>query len=459
MLASIRRLQRVDPRWIGRAALIVLAAATGTAPVATKTPVLPAVKVYDADPHHLWNRLHAALFVRIARDGREYGADRVDPLLWIGSKYLLDGPRHEHALAALREFVDTHGERLMADPLKRAVMQRDLWAVFDWLSGEHANFAPPPLGPDVVRTAVSRLRAPLATAIARLALTRAEIGALPDNYAAAVRAGTFPHDILADKGGWVLVGRPDGPVAAHHVRDAGPGKNSVFLVAIRLPDGRAATLRFIERLRSFPGALWVGSGYPNPDLPQFPAGTRVALVRRALLVDTAGEIVPTRLTEQVQLRTYREVRPMTAQEFEDAHRVDESMFARAGQDFEEFSLSRADLLAHRGGGLLPLSRTRPFFLTFSSQGIDEFELRSARTGDGERDRPTGVIDARRLCRDCHAAPGVYSFNAYFPFRLMSPGDARAARLSETSLAAAEQTAVEWKEQQVDWRTLQGMLGR
>src|SRR5437762_14328720 len=107
---------------------------------------LPTVRIYDNNPAHLWNRLHASLFVRVGPDGREYGADRVDPLLWIESKYLLTGPTHDTVVRLLREFVDTHGEKLIEDPLKRALLQRDLWMVFDWLqsdSGDDADMQEP----------------------------------------------------------------------------------------------------------------------------------------------------------------------------------------------------------------------------------------------------------------------------------------------------------------------------
>jgi hypothetical protein len=39
-------------------------------------------RIYDRDPDHPWNRLHAALFVRIGPDGKAYGHDRLEPLLW-----------------------------------------------------------------------------------------------------------------------------------------------------------------------------------------------------------------------------------------------------------------------------------------------------------------------------------------------------------------------------------------
>jgi hypothetical protein len=415
----------------------------------------PRVRLYHDNPEHLWNRLHASLFVRVAADGREYGTDRGDPLLWIGSKYLLQGASHDQTVRLLKEFVDTHGEKLIGDPLKRAILQRDLWMVFDWLEGVHTNFVEPFLSPEVVEQGAAELRGMLATVIARLALRPEQIRTLSDNYSAAALTAAVPPDMFVSGGPWVLVGRPDGPVAAQHVRDAGSGKNSVFLVLMRLPGGRAVTLKYVERLQTFNGPMWVGTGYPNPDLPQFPVGTQVALVRRALVIDAAGHLAPTKLTEQVQLRVYREIRRMTAQEFDDAHRIDENMFARAGQDFDEFTLSRQALFAGRSGGLVPLSASDRFFLTFSAQGVDEFEI------GGEVRRQVGLEPARatRLCKDCHGAPGVYSFNSYLPFRLVGPSITRAARLSEISLADAERTAVAWKEQRADWRVLKPLLRR
>src|SRR5215208_4104368 len=88
--------------------------------------------VYDADAGHLWNRLYRRLYLRTARDGKEYGRDELDPLLWITTGHLLGGESQAQASACLAEFSETRGERLVADPLKRAMLQRDLWAVFDW---------------------------------------------------------------------------------------------------------------------------------------------------------------------------------------------------------------------------------------------------------------------------------------------------------------------------------------
>ena len=90
-------------------------------------------RLYDRNPDHVWNRLYRSFYGRAAADGREYGYDELDPLLWDNTKYHLSGESHDRALRVLDEFLQTHAERLIPDPLKRAILQRDLWAVFDWL--------------------------------------------------------------------------------------------------------------------------------------------------------------------------------------------------------------------------------------------------------------------------------------------------------------------------------------
>ena len=61
--------------------------------------------IYDYNPKHLWNRLHETLFVRTAADGKRLGIDRLDPLIWPGTKYLLVAPSHRQALVVLDEFL------------------------------------------------------------------------------------------------------------------------------------------------------------------------------------------------------------------------------------------------------------------------------------------------------------------------------------------------------------------
>src|SRR5579859_4859305 len=148
-------------------AVVFSLAPSGPAQSPKETPSV--LTLYHANPEHLWNRLRAALFVRAGPDGHGYGQDGLEPLLWEGSKHLLEGQSHKQAVAVLEEFVKNHGEKLVKDPLKRAVLQRDLWLIFNWVeSKHHVGFGGPPL--EVVRAAQDRLRPPLVAAIKRLAL-------------------------------------------------------------------------------------------------------------------------------------------------------------------------------------------------------------------------------------------------------------------------------------------------
>ena len=91
-----------------------------------------AVAIYDSNRDHLWNRLHATFFVRDDLPETRQLADVLDPPLWWDTTYLLSKPSHRKALGILDEFLRTHGEGLIHYPIRRAILQRDLWAVFDW---------------------------------------------------------------------------------------------------------------------------------------------------------------------------------------------------------------------------------------------------------------------------------------------------------------------------------------
>jgi hypothetical protein len=454
--------------------------------------------MYDADPNHLWNRLHEALFVRVGPDGGTYGQDRLEPLLWIGSKHLLEGKSHQRAVAILDEFLKNKGEQLIEDPLKRAVLQRDLWLVFNWLVDYHSHFHDPELKPDEVQSAQDRLRPRLAAVIARLALSRKQIKQLPDNYARAVASPAYarrfdpkrpdtpylPADLFDLRGPWVCVGRPDGPVAPQHQTDTGTNMftNSAFLLFIRLPDGRDATLNFLKRLRKFDQPLRVeakeprlGMQYvPNPKLPQFPVGTQVALVRRALLIAAPNRLTASALTESVQLRIYREVAPMTEPNVRAA--IDSSGSGRitdprllTWQAFHEFQLSRSQLFANRAGGLRAVgSDERDFKLPFFLQINDEFEDPDYRAAGATRPAAGSFLESQRVvkqdCFLCHSLPGTASFNSYFNFRgnasLVNRSDvSRPFSLSEMPVSEVNAATLKWKEGRPNWTELRKLLAR
>ncbi len=398
-------------------------------------------RVYDADPAHLWNRLYAALYERTARDGRVFGRDEVDPLLWDETDHLLVGPSHDRAIALLDEFLAKHGERLVADPLERALLQRDLWAVFDW-TARRATFRP-----DAGRA----LQIRLAVAIRRLALSKTAIERLPDTYAAAVASGAFardfdpdrpdtpflPPDLFRPDGPWVFVTSNANPTTTP--QHAFHFSRSAFLVFVRLPDGRAATLDYLKRVANFPDPRLPdrdrpGSLKPNGALPQFPVGTQLALVRRMMLVDEAGNPVPTSVVESVQIRVHRAIADHLFGGFDTDS--PEQVLALANV---ELGLSRERLFAARAGGLRPVGPDELAFASLGGHGVDAFERR-----EGEPERFMGRT--LRGCANCHLEPGVHA--------VLSRGDS--ALVSGYALDGEAERAVVAKRNRYDWGLLQGL---
>jgi len=354
------------------------------------------VRVFDPNPNHIWNRTYACLFVRRTSDGTEYGADALDPLLWNKTQHLLNGDSHRRALACLDVFLRSHAESAEQNPLKRAIFQRDLWALFDWAAAGQTL-------PHQRR----QLEARLADAIRRLAITSEQVRTLPDTYAAAVAAHQFapaydPQDsrqpfllpeLFRSDGPWAcLSAYSDEPTAVVHFTG-----RSRFLVLMRLPGGRDAALAYIQKLRSSSESPLLNGGSPitrlNLALPQFPVGTVVALVRQMIVIDNQGKLTPTALTESVQLRVYHAVTPGT----EDMNYINGP--SSHDQDFFEFRMRRPELFARRSGGLVAVGPRDTEFATFSTHGEDAFES-------------TTPLDQQEItlesCRGCHSDSGIHS---------------------------------------------------
>ena len=388
--------RHVGPQGLAMFDALVLAAGLYCASLpAVPQHRLPAA-IFDSDPNHIWNRTHSCLFVRQSADGTDYGADALDPLLWPSTQYLLTGDSHRRALACLDEFLRSHAEQIVQDPLKRAIFQHDLWAVFDWASAG-----------DDLREQRRELETRLAEAMRRVAITPEQAHALPDTYAAAIAARQFataydprnpeqpflPPELFRSDGPWVcLSAYSKEPTAIVHFSG-----RSRFLVFMRLPEGRDATLAYIRKLRSSadPPLLRNESGteFLNLKLPQFPVGTQVALVRQSIIIDNRGDLVPTPLTESVQLRFYHAITPgspyMNYINGPSSH----------DQDFFEFRMSRAELFGNANGGSVAVHPADKEYATFMTHGMDDFESPAPLEGQG------GIL---KRCRGCHSDSGIHS---------------------------------------------------
>jgi len=398
----------------------------GASPTAASLPTVSVEvrwDVYHPDPAHIWNRLFRQFYGRTTEDGTEYGWDSLDPLLWYETTYLLEGPSHQQAIQLLDEFLSTDGEALLTDPLKRAMFQRDLWAVFDWLAWRTHN--------DLDQRRA--LQARLAQVIQRLALTTTEIQSLPDNYAVAVNSGAFPANFQSDNlgnaflppnlfrpdGEWVNLGREGGPIAMTHTAELPFFGRSVFLVFIRVPGGREETLGFLNQLK-------------QQQALAIPAGTEVALERRMLLINEKGNLTLSPLVESVQIRHFS---------------------SNTVQIPFEFALRRDWLFAGVAGGLRPLAVSDKDFPLFRSHGIDWFEAEMEGAGDGR-----AVMLSS--CASCHedrgmGITGVRSILSYSRERFPLPDNERLT-LIETTPELEAQAVIAWKLKQDSWHALRAL---
>ncbi len=336
---------------------------------------------YSHDPDHSWNRLHQALFVREAGGRRVH---TTDPLLYRGGTFLLEGESHRKALAALDRFL---GDRATDAPLKRLFLQHDLWAAFDyaaWYPDEWVHKSK-------YEPAAVALRNRLAQAVGRLALDDRALAALPDNYALALESKQYPTahdpkhpdrpflpaDLLDLAGPWVRFHETTSkPMTQRHFD--GAGGRAAHVVFLRLPDGRAATERYLKELK-------------RDAVTQFPPGTMVAMVRRALTVDAAAKVRVTPVTELVQIRVYRRIPADPGANLKGDF---------GEQDVYEFVLDREKLFAGQHG-LRAVGPDDPAEPSFERDvGADPFE----RTR-----RPLAPETTQlKTCIQCHQAPGVRS---------------------------------------------------
>jgi hypothetical protein len=410
--------------------------------------------VYDSDPNHLWNRLNETLFARSASasnapSAQDYGLDEPDILYWNLTKHLLTEPSHRQALAVLDEFINTHGEKLISAPLKRALLQRDLWELFDW-SSPAWNYV----------NERKELQRRLAVVIRRLALTTNEIASLPDNYAQAEKnlLPDLPQGLFETNGDWVNLS-PDqyeygnDEIAPAH--DHSSGGCSPFLVFMRTPNGRPATTNYLYQLDTF-DRVWTyetnrfgDSPYfheflnYSPDLPQFPAGTEFALVRRMCVIDTGGNIVPTPIIISIQKRQYRAIaRPTFVME------SNRPVYTYP-MSFFEFRMQRT-----HNASLRAVTSDEKDFVQFDSGGHDPFEENFFGAQNESFDPATAQRKVLKDCTGCHQSAGIYSVNSYV--HLFSPHYTDPPKFFSANPDTSIKAAINWKQKQFSWGLLQGL---
>src|SRR5204863_7543 len=84
------------------------------------------------DPHHPWNDLHRALFTWHPLTAGQNDEVEPDPRFWPLPKEPWDKWTVSNELSGR---IDQFDAKLIQDPLKRAILQHDLWMFLDGLEG------------------------------------------------------------------------------------------------------------------------------------------------------------------------------------------------------------------------------------------------------------------------------------------------------------------------------------
>ena len=400
--------------------LPLLVAACGT--VSTQEPVQ---LVYSDDINDPWNRLFSIMFTRsvVHRKTSEF-ADagpfqrlgendfRLFPVSTRTFERLEDGDRaispfypsleylYRSSRGASRpSFNDRRLESFsqalqeaLADSrprtaVARVVMQADLWAVFDRL-GTHD-----PRG------------ATLARMMAKLALSRAEIAALPDQYALARRSLEVP-DLFSPGSAWHEITWLD-----HRQHDIDVDYRQATRVFLRAEDAVADPRALFDDLRQ------IASFMEPPNSRNYEQGVQAlerisdaALAMQLLTIDTQGEIVPTPLFHTVQVRSF----PVGPNGRKTTVAIE-----------HELSRARARTL-ERTGGMRTFRGTEP---AYAPAAGNDYGFASPQLS-AVREPILSTLDTR--CASCHGrGPHLFTFSTHaremVPVRVLSQPNTDRAR--------------------------------
>jgi len=371
--------------------------------------------------------LRDALFTRTFGDER-FGQHELDILYWSSTRHLLTEPSHTNAIRALDEFIANHGEQNVREPLRRALLQRDLWQLYEWTFETLAA-----VDNDFKRER-AELRSRLATAIKRMAQTPTEIAQLPGNLetiSATAGIPDFPRGLPDGTGDWVMVGTLGDEAAAPEHALSFDG-HSLFIVLVRLPGGRTETLAYLKKMREI-APRGDASTLQNLPAAQFPAGTLWSLMRIMMVIDADGIIVPTHLVETIQIRRYLKVPA-----------PDAPPLTLAGtQQFFEINLDREQPPTLR---VIDADERRFLSPQFRSMGIDDFEFTP------NPPQPYHPSDSQpatlKTCGQCHGPAGIMSVRSYLGFM----GRKTPANVPTTLAQEAEKT-IGWAQGRPEWQEL------
>ncbi|MBC8355960.1 MAG: hypothetical protein H8E66_28620 [Planctomycetes bacterium] len=289
--------------------------------------------IYDADPQHLWNGLFAAFYIRPRalpateeqpETVRYEGGDVIEFLAWGKTTYWSSEAVSRKVNPLLDEFLKADGSKLIKEPLKRAVFQHDLWAVYDHLIDLNIRR----ISDLQTRLRRDTLCGKIARCIEQLKLTQREFEQLPDTYPLAINSGEFvsdhnfdsavdylPRGLLTEPDEWVEIDFyypkmhediMDRFISLHARSLQGRSHYRIFY---RFPEGRQQVVDYLKEIEEkaidWKRAAQFGFIPPPTTAPQIPVGTEVVLLQLMMSMDEQLRPVPTRIVESFQFRVFR----------------------------------------------------------------------------------------------------------------------------------------------------------
>ena len=314
-------------------------------------------------------------------------------------------------------------------------MQRHLWHVFDatapfrWKQGDR----------QFIRNKSNQdrreaLRPKIASLIQRLALTKAQILALPDTKAATLKSGCFsrqhdpsdpfkpflPAELYSKESSWVGIGFDGEPPAPFHSKKL--TFRSAFLTFMRLPGGRSETLKYIKT-----GTQQRGN------VQNFPVGTQFAFMEQAFLISDEGEMILSPMIVSISLRAYLDVERNSSRKRPPTQAV------------AEFVTQPRQLIQ----GNAVMKALGPRDILFGAGDVDGFgdAVEPFEKGDGHvhsrRVNDMLRIPRLNLCMRCHSSRGVEGVG----------GHAGLFGVKERSPEEIVKTTLTYKGDDDTWKTL------
>ena len=255
-----------------------------------------AVPIFDSRPDNPWDAARDVFYSHRFTNGSVYeNRESLDRAPWISwGRFRNDADFFAHVEAVLDTFLKLpRSEVEEQSALRRAILLRDLWPVFDAQIDGPAAYG-------VAGERAAKLQSRVGQIMRRLELGDALASHLPDNYQMAIKAKSFltafdakspekgflPVDLFDEAGPWVAIARDKKTVGGlGHTQSV--QYRSVFVPYIRVSAKRQDAIDYLYKF------------HRSPQSP--PKGTQFALVRRMALPTDSGHIVATPVIESVQI--------------------------------------------------------------------------------------------------------------------------------------------------------------